>query len=87
MSTSVKWSDKALSDRQNIFDINCKDSDIGYAKSEDKKFSKAVEMIKDNNFIGRNDLDERGYLYKLPKRYKVLYRLDGGVIFVERIFY
>lgn len=87
MCKVVKWSDKALSDRMTIFESNSKVSGIAYAKAEDRKINDAIESIKRNNFIGRNDLDPRGYLYKLPKRYKVLYRLGEDVVFIERVFY
>lgn len=87
MAGNVFWEEKALSDRETILESNQKVSGLRYAKSEDGKIKKAISTIKKNNFIGRNDLDPRGYLYVLPKKYKILYRLDGGDIFIERVFY
>ncbi|MDI8915968.1 hypothetical protein MJL60_23530, partial [Salmonella enterica subsp. enterica serovar Anatum] len=69
MISKVLWADKALSDRETIFESNDKVSGLSYAKSEDAKIKRAVSTIKRNNKVGRNDLDERGYVYVLPKRY------------------
>ncbi|MCP5933814.1 type II toxin-antitoxin system RelE/ParE family toxin [Klebsiella pneumoniae] len=87
MISKVLWADKALSDRETIFESNDKVSGLSYAKSEDAKIKRAVSTIKRNNKVGRNDLDERGYVYVLPKRYKILYRLTEVHIFIERVFY
>nr|CRY95942.1 hypothetical protein [uncultured prokaryote] len=87
MISLVKWSDKALSERETIFESNYKISGIQYAKSENSKMKKAIETIKKNNKIGRSDLFPNSYLYILPKRYKVLYRLSTECIFIERLFY
>lgn len=86
MITKVRWADKAISDRQGIFQLNAERSSASFAKSEDKKISDAVERIRNNNHIGRNDLHPIGLLYQLAKRYKILYRLDVSVISIERIF-
>jgi len=87
MISKVKWSDKALSDRETIFESNYKISGISYAKSENGKIKKSIGTIKKNNQIGRSDLYPDSYLYILPKKYKILYRLFNDCIFVERIFY
>jgi len=87
MASKVLWSDKGVSDRETIFESNYKISGLQYAKGEDAKIKRAVSTIKRNNYIGRNDLDERGYVYVLPHRYKILYRLSNEYIFIERVFY
>lgn len=87
MISTVNWSDKAQSDRETIFESNYKISGIKYAKSENGKIKKAIGTIKKNSQIGRNDLHPIGYLYVLPKKYKILYRLERNCIFIERIFY
>ncbi|WP_433712776.1 type II toxin-antitoxin system RelE/ParE family toxin [Escherichia marmotae] len=87
MVLNIFWADKAISDRETIFESNDKVSGLSYAKAEDQKIKRAVSTIKRNNKIGRNDLDERGYVYILPHRYKILYRLSDEFIFIERVFY
>ena len=87
MVSKVLWADKALSDRETIFESNDKVSGLQYAKDEYLKIRRAVATIKRNNKIGRNDLDERGYVYVLPHRYKIVYRLSDEYIFIERVFY
>ncbi|MDI5811310.1 hypothetical protein MJM95_29515, partial [Salmonella enterica subsp. enterica serovar Anatum] len=49
-----------------LFLLNKTISGLSYAKSEDAKIKRAVSTIKRNNKVGRNDLDERGYVYVLP---------------------
>jgi len=87
MASKVKWADKALSDRETIFESNEKVSGLRYAKSEDSKIKRAVSTIKRNNQIGRNDLDPRGYVYILPNKYKILYWLSGDFVMIERVIY
>lgn len=87
MASKEKWSDKAMSDRETIFESNLKVSGSRYARSEDAKIKRAVGRIKANNGIGRNDLDPRGFLYVLPRKYKILYRISGNFVMVERVFY
>jgi len=86
MITKVQWSDKALSDRQGIFEVNARSSGMAFSKKENKKIEDALTRIKANNEIGRRDLHPEGYLYLLPHRYKILYRLEAGFISVERVF-
>lgn len=83
----VQWSDKALSDRQGFFQQNLESNGLGFAKKEDKKIMGGVGVIKDNNEIGRGDLHPNGLLYRLPRRYKILYRLEASFISIERVFY
>lgn len=87
MELTVLWADKAMSDRETIFESNDKVSGLSYAKSEDNKIKRAISTIKRNPKVGRNDLNPNGFLYKLPNRYKVLYRLSDESIFIERVFY
>ena len=87
MASKEKWSDKAMSDRETIFESNLKVSGSRYARAEDVKIKNAVGRIKNNNRIGRDDLDPRGFLYVLPKKYKILYRISGDYVMVERVFY
>lgn len=87
MGSVVQWADKALSDRETIFESNEKVSGLRYAKAEDSKIKRAISTIKRNNKIGRNDLHPRGYVYILPNKYKILYRLSGNFVMIERVIY
>lgn len=87
MIKRVRWSDKAMSDRQGFFESNVENESLAFAKKDDKKIMKGVDTIKNNNRIGRDDLHPGGFLYKLPLRYKILYRLEGEYISIERVFY
>ncbi|WP_187487217.1 type II toxin-antitoxin system RelE/ParE family toxin [Duffyella gerundensis] len=86
MVRKVRWSDKAASDRKNIAESN-KKSGARFAKSEDDKIKKGVDTIRLNNAIGLKNLHPKGILYILEDKYKILYRIDAGVISIERIFW
>jgi len=45
-----------------------------------------VATIRDNNFLGRDDLHPKGLLYPLPVKYKILYRVEDDFVSIERIF-
>lgn len=87
MVKKVRWSDKAISDRQGVFEANVEGGSLRFATKEDKKIANGVDIIRNNNFIGRDDLHPKGRLYSLPKRYKILYRLQDDFISIERVFH
>lgn len=87
MVSKAKWADKAVSDRETIFESNEKVSGLRYAKAEDAKIKRAISTIKRNNLIGRNDLNSRGYVYILPNKYKILYWISDDLVMIERVFY
>lgn len=87
MPKKIRWSDKALSDRQGFFEENLEHGGLRFAKNEDKKIMNGINTIKNNNLIGRDDLHPKGRLYTLPERYKLLYRLLDDFISIERVFF
>lgn len=81
----VSYSSKSISDIAAIF-IGNKASNLKFAHKEKEKIKTAISRIRKNPYIGNENLDERGRLYILPVRYKILYRVIDDVIYIDRVF-
>jgi len=82
----VKYSSKALSDRKGFIESNISHGK-DFAKKEDKRITEAAKLLAKNPGLGRDDLNERGLLYILPDRYKILYSIHEDCIKVDRVFF